>query len=190
MKHTPVQPNPELMDELYHRQQKTFPGELPFPERINLPLTELAFNTGKRRRIVKKKQTYVKGLGKNRKEWQENVSVIEYDRPSRLDIAIHNSLPKNIKTDQELCVHSELYDNIEFSTSITNDQIDLEYHFTIYPIDARTKNRIIDFDEFDKKLKIFDNPLKMRFQYAARYTNSAGSYWEIYGYIYIPEKRK
>ena len=190
MKHTRVQPNPELIDELYHRQQKTFPGELPFPERINLPLTELAFNTGKRRRIVKKKQQYVKGFGKDRKEWEKDVWIIEYDRPSRLDIAIHNCLPKIIKAEQELCVHSHLYDHIQFSTAITNDQIDLEYLFHIYPIDKRTKARIESFDEFDKKLKIFDNPLKIRFQYAARYTNSAGSYWEIYGYIYIPERKK
>ena len=190
MKHKPIQPNPELMDEIYYRQQKTFPGELPFPERINLPLTELAFNSGKRRRIVKKKQQYVKGFGKNRKEWEKDVWEIEYYRPSRLDIAIHNSLPKIIKADQELCVHSELYDYIQFSTAIINDKIDLEYQFHIYPIDKRTRVRIESFDEFDKRLKIFDNPLKIRFQYAVRYTNSAGSYWEIYGYIYIPEKRK
>ena len=186
-----MRPNPDLLDELYHKQQKTFPGELPFPERFNLKLTKDAFNKGNKRTIVKKKQKHVKGFGKDRKEWETDISVIEYERPSRLDLAITNSLPKLIQNSENTDkAHSQLYNNIQFGTAIINDDVDLEYMFHIYPLDSKTANRLKSFDLTSTWHTLFETPLKVRFQYAARYTNSAGSYWEIYGYIYIPQRKK
>lgn len=176
--------NPELSDELYHKQRVTFPGQLPFPERFNLKLDEECFNKGK---IRERKQEIQKTV-----DWQGNpisekqVTVIKYEEPSRLDQAIRNSFPKSFSPFNH--VYSELYDNIQIGTS--DKDLHLEYNFILYPVDIRVKTMLAAYDTREVYAKSFyGDTLKVRIQYAERYVNSAGARFDCYGYIYLPKRK-
>ena len=81
-----MQPDPQLLDELYHKQRKNFPNELPFPERFNLKLTEDSFNEGNIRNRKSETQKIVDWQGNLIRE--EPITILEYEAPSRLDQAI------------------------------------------------------------------------------------------------------
>ena len=180
--------DPKLSDELYHKQRKNFPDQLPFPERFNLKLTQEAFNTGKIRETKSTIRKYVDWKGNTTGE--EPITVIEYTDPSRLDRAIRDSFPKSF---QPLSyVYSQSYDKIQVGT--INEEKDLEYNLKLYPRDPRTKSVIISYDT----IKTWDmNPpdnrnkiLRVRIQYAEQIVNSDGARFDLHGYIYIPQKRK
>ena len=185
-----MQPNPDLLDELYHKQRKNFPDELQFPERFNLKLTENAFNKGIIR--VKKRdiQKFVDWQGNPIRE--EPIIVIEYEQSSRLDKAFEDSFPKSFCPPN--FVFSELYDNIQLGAK--NDELDMEYNFFFNPVDANVTAILQKYDTAKKWENAFsplykgnDPTLRVRIQYADRIVNSAGPRWDCYGYIYIPQRK-
>ena len=182
------QPNPELLDELYHKQRKNFPNELPFPERFNLKLTEDAFNTGIRR----KKKWDVKKIvdWKGNPIREESVTVITYKIGSRLDKAFETSIPKSVLRPLSH-VYTELYNNMQIGSK--DDALDLEYNFFFHPADKRIETILQSFDTELKWNEAFqfyrDKPLRVRIQYAERIVNSAGPRWDCYGYIYLPKNK-
>ena len=176
--------NPELRDDLYTKVRKNFPGELPFPERFNLKLTEDSFNKGKIR--LKKKDTQKIVDWKGNLIEEKPITVLKYEAPSRLDCAIKNSFPKSFNPLN--LVHSYHYDNIEISTN--DEDLDLEYNLTLYPADKRVETMLLAFDINEAYHKSFyGDTLKVRIQYAERIVNSAGPRFDMYGYIYIPKKK-
>ncbi|MXV76049.1 hypothetical protein F4Z99_17465 [Candidatus Poribacteria bacterium] len=177
--------NPELRNDLYRKVRKNFPNELPFPERFNLKLTEASFEEGNIRLKKSDTQKIV--------DWQGNpieekpITVLEYQAPSRLDCAIRNSFPKSFNPLN--VVHSYFYNNIEVGTS--DESLDLEYNLTLHPADKRVETMLLAFDINEVYHKSFyGDTLKIRIQYAERIVNSAGPRFDLYGYIYIPQKKK
>ena len=182
-----MKPDPQLIDELYHKQRKNFPNELPFPERFNLKLTEDSFNKG----IIRQKKKEIQKIV----DWKGNLirevpnTIIQYQRGSRLDKAIEDSFPKAFHPLN--VVYSELYDNIQIGTE--NDKLDLKYNFFLNSADNAVKSNLINYDT----IKHFSmrppdaqkENLRVRIQYAERIVNSAGPRWDCYGYIYIPKRK-
>ena len=178
-----MKPDPTLLDELYHRQKKNFPGELLFPERFNLKLTEDNFNNGKIRNRKRDLQKYTDWQGSPTK--YESITVIEYEAPSRLDQAIRASFPKSFSPFSH--IYSQLYENIEVGTF--NEELDLEYNFFFHPADDRVKTMLMGHDTRETYAKSFyGDTLKVRIQYAERIVNSAGARFDCHGYIYIPKR--
>ena len=174
-----------LTDDLYQKRKKQFPDELPFPERFNLKLTEDSFNKGKTRNLKNDTEKLVDWKGNLISE--KPITVIEYNSPSRLDQAIHDSFPKSFKPLN--VIHSYFYNNIEVGTS--NKALDLEYNFHFYPADKRVETILMAYDTREVYTKSFyGDTLKVRIQYVSGNLNSEGYYYEIWGYIYIPKKEK
>ena len=175
--------NPQLSDELYYKQQKVFPEQLYFPERFDIPLTREAFDTGNRRMIRRTEREM--WLPAENKRWKEPVTVIDYNTPSRFDLALQPIVEKKLHTLST--IYTELYNNMQLLGH--NDDLDLEYYFYFHFKDGKVANRV---QKFDTTAKWFDNlnlTIRCRLQYAVRYVNSAGARFEIYGYFYIPTKR-
>lgn len=178
-----MRPDPDLLNELYHRQRSKYPNELPFPERFNLKLTEDIFNKGKRREKVDDIQKIVDWQGNPIRD--EPVTVIEYEAGSRLDLAIEKSAPKSydLKT-----IYSQFYDNIQLGSK--NEELDLEYNFFFHALDKRVHTMLVAYDTREVYAKSFyGDTLKVRIQYAQRIVNSAGPRYDCYGYIYIPKRK-
>ena len=171
-----MQPNPELLDELYHRQQKAFPGELPFPERFNLKLDERCFKEG-------------------HVNWHTNnptLFILDDEHVNtRMALVFKYNLPKSFRDPRRnkiVGICTVLYDNMQFSCSQPDK--DLEYHFHFYPLDEKTKSTIISYDNnivFHPKKH--ETTLRGRIQYATKYVNSEGAYFDLWGYLYIPKRK-
>ena len=183
-----MQPNPDLLDELYNKKRKAYPNELPFPERFDLKLTKDAFQKGIIRVKTNEVQRIVDWKGNLIRE--EPITTIGYKKDSRLDCALKASLPKSF--DPISFVYSELYDNIQLG--LHNDEIDLEYNFFFNTLDPYVKAILVGYDTiqtFNSQPERYQKEtLRVRIQYAERIVNSAGPRWDCYGYIYVPERRK
>ena len=172
--------NPQLKEERYYKQQEKYPKELYFPQYFNIKLDKVSFQQGK--------------------QWGQNDE-------NRFAIAIHKNIPKKFdlqtfkdKTRIQASVFTQVFSNndqtvktessnIQFGTY--NKELDLEYYFHFSAIDKQTQDKIFRFERTGNwhPRSFGQNPLRFKIQYATRYTNSAGSYWQLYGYIYIPNRR-
>ena len=181
--------NPDLIDELYHKQRKRFPEELLFPERFNLKLTKESFEKGVIRRLKKDVKKYVNWKGEPIRE--EPITVIGYECNSRLDCAIKESFPRSFQPYSH--VYSEHYNNIQIGSA--NRVLDLEYNLFLYPSSDLIKTILVSFDtegkyRFHSSYALQGSNLKVRIQYAQRIVNSAGPRWDLHGYIYKLQRRE
>ena len=182
-----MQPNPELLDELYHKKRKEFPEELIFPERFNLNLNEESFQKGIRRESKSTVQKYVDFQGNPLRN--ETVTTLKYEPGSRVDKAFEDSLPKSFSPISH--IYSQLYDNIQIGTY--NEALDLEYNFSFHTTSARVLAILVSYDSiktYNMRPPDYRNEtLRVRIQYAERIVNSVGARWDCHGYIYIPKRR-
>ena len=165
----------ELRNELYYNAQKNFPGQLRFPERFNLKFDEKCFKEG--RSVARKDQSTL-------------FFPQDEEAVGRLALVLKNNLPKAFRSPKYqgvIGVCGELYDNLQFGYYC--EEKDIEYYFHFYTLTRQAKIKIETYDqdkEFTKGRHEFT--LRSRIQYATRYTNSAGAYFELWGYLYIPKK--
>ena len=165
----------ELRDELYYNARKNFPGQLTFPERFNLKFDEKCFKEG--RSIARRDQSTL-------------FFPQDEEAEGRLALVLKNNLPKAFRSPKHqrvIDVCGELYDNLQFGYYCKEK--DLEYCFHLYALNEGTRSQIISYDcnpLYSKESHEFT--LKARIQYAVRYTNSEGAYFDLWGYLYIPKK--
>lgn len=163
-----------INETLYFKMKQHFPKELTFPERFNLHFNEKCFKDGR---------------SINRKDQSTLFYPQDQEATGRLALVLKRNLPKSFispKHGEIIDVCGELYNNLQFG--YYNEKEDVEHYFHFYPLNSQTKIMIEAYDqdqEWDPNHKDFR--LRGRIQYATRHTNSAGVYYDNWGYLYIPK---
>lgn len=179
--------NPELKQELLPNAQKQWgKDELPFPQYFDLKITKDDFCNS----TTTIEETDIP---------HPNVFIPTAEYAFwRLQKILQNKLPRSLKPllSKNNKLHTQIY--VDKNTQIMNIQFgkyneekDIEYNFNL-AADKKVSAILIRMADWltEWTFKRKEQHIRGRITYCPRYTNCAGSYYDIYGYLYTPKKRK